>query len=103
MKNLFTLSAIVVALFLTNLVYSMEMTADVIKPLQEYSGKARIVFKPCEKFEITSNRILALNGLTVFSGNVVVKFQESTIKTDTMTVEKKSGWINAFGNQKILT
>ncbi len=84
MKNLFTLSVIAWVLFFNYTVYSMELTADVIKPLQEYSGNARIVFKPCEKFEIASDRILKLNGLTVFSGNVVVTFQETAIKTDTM-------------------
>ncbi|MFM0069283.1 LptA/OstA family protein [Paraburkholderia aspalathi] len=90
MKNLLTLSVASAALFFTVPVYSMEVSADAIRTIQEYSGNARIVFKPSEKFEISSDRTSKINGMTVFSGNVVATFQGTTLKTDSITVKKQA-------------
>lgn len=89
MKNLLTLSVVSAALFFSFPVYSMEVSADAIHTIQEYNGNARIVFKPSEKFDISSDRISKMSGMTVFSGNVVVTFKRTTLKTDSITVKKQ--------------
>ncbi|UNK24800.1 LptA/OstA family protein [Yersinia intermedia] len=90
MKNLLTLSVVSAAIFFTVPVYSMEVSADAIQSIQEYNGNARIVFKPAEKFQITSEKTTKINGMTVFSGNVVVTFKGTTLKTDSITVKKQA-------------
>jgi hypothetical protein len=90
MKNLLTLSVVSAALFFTVPVYSMDVSSDTIQTIQEYNGNARIVFKPSEKFEISSDKTSIVNGMTVFSGNVVVTFQGTTLKTDSITVKKQA-------------
>lgn len=88
MKNFLTLCVVSTALSFTVPVYSMEISADSIHTIQEYNGNARIVFKPSEKFEISSDRTSKINDMTVFSGDVVVTFQSTILKTDTITVKK---------------
>lgn len=90
MKNLLTLSVVSAALFFTVPVYSIEVSADAIQTMQEYNGNARIVFKPSEKFGISSDRTTKINGMTVFSGNVALTFQGTTLKTDSITVKKQA-------------
>lgn len=90
MKNLFTLSAAVGALFFTVPVYAMEVSADTSKTVQEYSGNARIMFKPDEKFDIAADKTSKLNDITAFSGNVIVTFKGGTLKTDAITVKKQA-------------
>ncbi len=90
MKKLLTLSVVSAALFFTVPVYSMEVSADSIHTIQEYNGNARIVFKPSEKFEISSDRTSKISGMTVFSRNVVVTFRGTTLKTDSIAVKKQA-------------
>ena len=90
MKNLSALSVVCAALFFTVPVYSMEVSADTIQTIQEYKGNVRIVFKPAEEFKITSKKTSKVNDTTVFSGNVVITFKETTLKTDSVTVKKQA-------------
>lgn len=90
MKKLLALSVVSTALFFTVPVYSMEVSADAIQTIQEYNGNARIVFKPAEKFEITSEKTTKINGMTAFSGNVVVTFKGTILKTDSIIVKKQA-------------
>ncbi|SNY73303.1 LptA/OstA family protein [Enterobacter sp. CC120223-11] len=90
MKNLLTLSVVSAALFFAVPAYSMEVSADATQTLQEYNGNARIVFKPGEKFEISADKTSKNNGATVFSGNVVVTYEGTTLETDSMTLRKQA-------------
>lgn len=88
MKRLFTFSVVYGVLFFAIPVYSMEVSADKIRTIQEYSGNAIIEFKLGEKFDIDSDRTLKNNGITIFSGNVVVISRGTTLKTDSLTFKK---------------
>lgn len=88
MKSLFIFSVVYGVLFSAVPVYSMEVSADKIRTIQEYSGNAIIEFKLGEKFNITSNRTSTNNGITIFSGNVVVMSKGTTLKTDSVTFKK---------------
>jgi hypothetical protein len=89
MKKLISLSVVAAFFLSTVTAYAMEVSADSIQTTQEYSGNAKIVFKSSEKFGISSDEILKINGGAVFSGNVIVSFQGSTLKTDSATVRKQ--------------
>lgn len=102
MKNILTLSVVSAALFFTVPVYSMEVSADTIQTIQEYSGNARIVFKQSERFDISSDRTSKINGMTVFSGNVVVAFRGDYTENGLYYCEKTNRWYFPFRSKKIL-
>lgn len=102
MKKLLTFSVVSGALIFTVPVYSMEVSADAIKTIQEYRGNARVVFKADEKFDIASEITSKTNGVTVFSGDVVVTFRGGALKTDSVTVKKQADGTELLEAEKFL-
>ncbi|EFE93374.1 hypothetical protein [Serratia odorifera] len=90
MKKTLTISVVSATLFFIVPAHAMEVSADTNRPVQEYDGHARIMFKPGEKFTVSSERISKEKDATLFTGNVVVAFEQTTLKMDSVSERKQS-------------
>ncbi len=87
MKNLLTLTAISASVFFTAPAHSAEVSADKIKAIQLYTGNAKIIFDPSEKFEIHAEKNSAINNISFFSGSVAVTFRDSKVRADAVSLK----------------
>lgn len=90
MKRIIALSSFAAVLLCTAPVYAMQASADKIESIQKYSENAKVVFSPGEKFDISSDKASKENDISVFSGNVVVKFKQTTLRSDSVTMKKQA-------------
>lgn len=102
MKKMIALSVITIATLSITPAYAMEITADKIATVQEYSGNARIVLKPGEITEITSDKITYDNGVTSFSGKVIAELSDYTLKSDAVTVKALPDGTSLLQAQKFI-
>ncbi|MFP2827392.1 LptA/OstA family protein [Citrobacter braakii] len=102
----FFLTVFTASLLFAAPVYCTEISANTIKALHEYKGDARIMLKPGEKFNIASHAISQVNGMTIFTGNVVITSGKTTFRADTVTAIKQADGstllkANAFSQEQV--
>lgn len=69
--------------------YAMEISANEIRTVQEYSGNAQVVFDADQAFEISSDSISQSDDASTYSGNVVVTWQDMRLEADSLAVAKQ--------------
>ncbi len=89
MKKAPILSAFCAALSFAAPASAMEISADTIQAVQNYSGNAKVIFERGEVFEITSEKISSSGDTSEYSGHVVVSFGGAKLEASTLTVEKR--------------
>lgn len=89
MKKTLIPSAFCAALSFTVPARAMELSADTIQTIQQYSGNAKIVFERGEVFEITADEISNSGETSNYSGHVVVSFSGTKLEASTVAVEKR--------------
>lgn len=102
MRNTFIISAMIfVALSTSYSAFAMEISADNTGSIQEYRGNAQVVFNADESFEISSDSISKADGASIYSGNVIISFDEARIEADTVIMIKQKDGTSLLRSERL--
>lgn len=89
MKKLFKMVFITLFFFEIPAVFPMTISAEKVRTIQQYNGNSVVEFKSGEKFTIHGDNTSQENGYTVFSGNVNIDFQGTTLSADVVKLKQQ--------------